>query len=101
MAELHLGRLSEAEAALQEVIQRDARDVEAIANSVVLNVILGRNTGEVESLVSQPHSPSQMVLMFPRSLKDVAPDHPFLADLEDKESLFDLAATKYAAKVAG
>jgi hypothetical protein len=44
--------LAEAEAALQEVIQKDSQDAEAIANSLVLNVILGKNIGEVESLVS-------------------------------------------------
>lgn len=51
VAELHLGRLAEAEAALQEVIQKDPQDAEAIANSLVLNVILGKSTGEIESLV--------------------------------------------------
>jgi coatomer protein complex subunit epsilon len=52
VAELHLGRFSEAEAALQEAVRRDPQDAEAVANSIVLNVILGKNTAELESLVS-------------------------------------------------
>jgi coatomer protein complex subunit epsilon len=84
VAELHLGRFSEAEAALQEAVRRDPQDAEAVANSIVLNVILGKNTAELES-----------------SLKEITPDHPFLLDLGEKEALFDQASTKYSAKVAG
>lgn len=51
VAELHLGRLSEAEAALQEAVKTDSRDTEALANSIVLQAIQGKDTGEVESLV--------------------------------------------------
>lgn len=49
VAELHLGRLPEAEAALQQAVQRDANDSEAIANSIVLNVLTGKDTSEVVS----------------------------------------------------
>lgn len=38
---------------------------------------------------------------FASSLKSVAPTHPFLADLVEKSALFDQAAIKYSAKVAG
>lgn len=83
VAELHLGRLPEAEAALQQAVEKDANDIEAIANSVVLNVILGKDASEHIS-----------------SLEGIAPEHPLLVDLQEKSSLFDQAAGKYTAKVA-
>ena len=83
VAELHLGRLPEAEAALQQAIQKDPNDIEAIANSIVLNVISGKDRTEHTS-----------------SLEGLAPKHPLLIDLQEKGSLFDQAAVKYTAKVA-
>ncbi len=83
VAELHLGRLPEAEAALQQAMQRDPRDAEAIANSIVLNVISGKDMSGLKS-----------------SLEGSAPEHPLLVDLKEKSSLFDQAAKKYSAKVA-
>lgn len=83
VAELHLGRLPEAEAALQQAVQKDPNDMEAIANSIVLNVISSKDTSEPTS-----------------SLKGIAPEHPLLVDLQEKSSLFDQAAGKYSAKVA-
>lgn len=49
VAELHLGRLPEAEAALQQAVQRDTNDPEAIANSIVLNVLSGKDTSGLVS----------------------------------------------------
>lgn len=83
VAELHLGRLPEAEAALQQAVQKDPNDIEAIANSTVLNVISGKDTSEYTS-----------------SLEGLAPEHPLLVGLQEKSSLFDQAAGKYSAKVA-
>ncbi len=83
VAELHLGRLPEAEAALQQAIEKDPNDIEAIANSIVLNVISGKDRTEHTS-----------------SLEGRAPKHPLLIDLQEKGSLFDQAAVKYTAKVA-
>ena len=83
VAELHLGRLPEAEAALEQAIQKDANDLEAIANSIVLNIISGKDMSEQTS-----------------SLEGLAPDYPFLVDVQEKSSLFDQAAGKYSAKVA-
>lgn len=82
VAELHLGRLPEAEAALQQAVQKDPNDAEAMANSIVLNVISGKDTTEHAS-----------------SLEGIAPEHPLLVDLQEKDSLFDQAAGKYSAKV--
>ena len=83
VAELHLGRLPEAEAALQQAVQKYPNDVEATANSIVLNVISGKDMSEHIS-----------------SLEGIAPEHPLLVDLQEKSSLFDQAAGKYSAKVA-
>lgn len=82
VAELHLGRLPEAEAALQQAVQKDTNDIEAIANSIVLNVISGKDAGEQIS-----------------RLEGLAPEHPLLVDVQEKSSLFDQAARKYSAKV--
>ncbi|KAK0515966.1 hypothetical protein JMJ35_002000 [Cladonia borealis] len=83
VAELHLGRLPEAEAALQQALQKDPKDVEAIANFIVLNIISGKDSSELRS-----------------SLESAAPEHLMLVDLREKSQLFDQAATKYSAKAA-
>lgn len=83
VAEIHLGRLDEAEAALKQTLEKDPKNAEAIANSIVLNVIAGRDPTDLIS-----------------SLKNTAPNHAFLKDVEEKNALFDKAATKYAAKVS-
>jgi coatomer subunit epsilon len=35
-----------------------------------------------------------------RSLKAIAPEHPFLVEFQEKSVMFDKAAAKYSAKVA-
>ena len=47
VAEIHLGRLPEAEAALQQAIEKEAGSIEAIANSIVLNVLSGKDASEL------------------------------------------------------
>lgn len=47
MAEIHLGRVEEAEAALNQVLAKDLKNADAIANSLVLNVIAGKDTSEL------------------------------------------------------
>ncbi|KAL8822160.1 MAG: hypothetical protein Q9191_007095 [Dirinaria sp. TL-2023a] len=83
VSELHLGRLPEAEAALQQAIEKDPKHTEAIANSIVLNVLSGKDTSALL-----------------RSLKSTAPRHVLLTDIEEKSDQFDQAATKYSPKVA-
>ncbi|MCJ1367454.1 hypothetical protein MMC16_006587 [Acarospora aff. strigata] len=82
VAELHLGRLLEAEAALQQAMQKDTDNAEAIANSIVLSVLSGKDTSDLISL-----------------LKSKAPQHPSLLDVQEKSAMFDQAATKYNSKV--
>ncbi|TAQ83894.1 hypothetical protein B7494_g7778 [Chlorociboria aeruginascens] len=83
VAEIHLGRLDEAEAALQQALAKDPNNEEVIANTLVLTVIAGRD-------------PKDQI----NALSTIAPDHSFLRDLKEKSALFDKAAMKYSAKVA-
>ena len=46
VAEIHLGRLEEAEAALQQALVKDTQNAEVIANMIVLNVIAGKDPKE-------------------------------------------------------
>ncbi|TVY47582.1 Coatomer subunit epsilon [Lachnellula occidentalis] len=82
VAEIHLGRLEEAEAALQQALAKDPKSAEVIANSAVLNIIAGKDATELISALSA-----------------TAPEHNYLQDLQEKSALFDKAATKYSAKV--
>ncbi|EEH21329.1 hypothetical protein PABG_03560 [Paracoccidioides brasiliensis Pb03] len=83
VSELHLGRLPEAEVALQSALERYPNDIQTIANLIVLNVLSGKDATELTS-----------------SLQKVQPDHPLLTDLAEKSAFFDAAASKYAAKVS-
>ncbi|KAI7769748.1 hypothetical protein LZL87_003238 [Fusarium oxysporum] len=83
VCELHLGRTEEAQAALEQALEKDANNADAIANLLVLNVISGNRSDE-----------------FAQKLRSVKPNHQFLADLEEKSALFDKAATKYSPKVS-
>ena len=47
VAEIHLGRLPEAEAALQQAIEKEPESIEAIANSIVLNTLAGKDPSDV------------------------------------------------------
>ena len=85
LAELHLGRTPEAEAALNQALQNEPKDVEAVANAIVLRTILGKATDTQQGI---------------EELKAMDSSHALLTDLEEKSSLFDQAAGKYAAKVA-
>ncbi|TVY26644.1 Coatomer subunit epsilon-2 [Lachnellula hyalina] len=82
VAEIHLGRLEEAEAALQQALAKDPKSAEVIANSAVLNIIAGKDATELIS-----------------ALSTTAPEHHYLQDLQEKSDVFDKAATKYSAKV--
>ncbi|ROT35616.1 coatomer epsilon subunit [Sodiomyces alkalinus F11] len=83
VAELHLGRTEEAQAALEQALNKDPTNAEAIANLFVLAVVTGRDPSKMRA-----------------NLEAAAPTHLLLADLEEKSALFDKAATKYSAKVS-
>ncbi|KAK7397846.1 hypothetical protein QQX98_012780 [Neonectria punicea] len=83
VCELHLGRTEEAQAALEQALEKDPKHADAIANLLVLNVIAGNDASEQIDILEQ-----------------VSPDHQFLTDLQEKSALFDKAATKYSPKVS-
>ncbi|KAJ5361317.1 Tetratricopeptide-like helical [Penicillium brevicompactum] len=83
VAEIHLGRLPEAEAAIDAALEKYPTDVELIANSIVLNVLAGKPSEEQESRLQQ-----------------VAPTHSLLTDIQEKSELFDTAAAKFSAKAS-
>ena len=47
IAEIHLGRLEEAEAALDQAFSKDPEHAEVLANKIVLNVIAGKDTSDL------------------------------------------------------
>ncbi|KAH6968576.1 hypothetical protein HG530_013452 [Fusarium avenaceum] len=83
VCELHLGRTEEAQAALDQALEKDTNNADAIANLLVLSIISGSQSEELT-----------------QKLQTIKPDHQFLADLEEKSALFDKAATKYSPKVS-
>ncbi|KAL2115818.1 hypothetical protein VTJ04DRAFT_10073 [Mycothermus thermophilus] len=83
VAELHLGRTEEAQAALDQALKKEPAYAEAIANLLVLSVITGKNVDELTA-----------------SLRNADAKHPLFVDLAEKSELFDKAAAKYKAKVA-
>ncbi|PYI21582.1 coatomer subunit epsilon [Aspergillus violaceofuscus CBS 115571] len=83
VAELHLGRLPEAEAALSAALEKYPDEAEVIANAIVLNVLAGKSAEELELRLQQTH-----------------PSHPLLSEIQEKSELFDAAAAKYAPRVA-
>ncbi|EAL90658.1 Coatomer subunit epsilon, putative [Aspergillus fumigatus A1163] len=51
VAEIHLGRLPEAEAALSAALEKYPEEAELIANAIVLNVLAGKPTEELERYI--------------------------------------------------
>ena len=87
ICEIHLGRLEEAKAALDEALKRNPDDKDAIANALVLSVVSGAGGSESEELRGR--------------LQKVDREHALLVELEEKGKAFDAAAAKWKAKVAG
>ncbi|CAG7916616.1 unnamed protein product [Penicillium olsonii] len=83
VAEIHLGRLPEAEAAITAALEKYPTDVELIANSIVLNVLAGKPSEELEARLQQ-----------------VQPAHSLLADIQEKSEFFDASAAKFSAKAS-
>ncbi|KAL2823077.1 coatomer epsilon subunit-domain-containing protein [Aspergillus granulosus] len=83
VAEIHLGRLPEAEAAISTALQKYPNDAALVANSIVLNVLAGKPTEDLE-----------------KRLQETEPSHALLADIQEKSEFFDTAAAKYSAKVS-
>ena len=83
VSELHLGRLPEAETALQQVLQLDADNADALANQVVLDTLLGKSD-EVKQTLGK--------------LEKVQSQHVLLEELAAKREAFRAASAKYNPK---
>jgi len=53
VAEIHLGRLEEAEAALQQALAKDPKNPDIIVNTIVLNVIAGKDAKDFIKYISK------------------------------------------------
>ena len=83
VSEIHLGRLPEAETALQQVLQKDPQNADALANEAVLRTIQGQ---DAESQAAR------------EKLWSVEKNHPFLVEIARKKEAFAQAAAKYSPK---
>ncbi|KAL2357241.1 coatomer epsilon subunit-domain-containing protein [Cryomyces antarcticus] len=81
VAELHLGRLPESEVALQQALEKQPEHPDAIANSIVLNTILGNETEELRA-----------------RLGTVAAKHEFLVGVQARREAFAAACERYNPK---
>jgi coatomer subunit epsilon len=80
---LHLGRLPEAEAALQQALSINPNSADTIANLIVLNTLLGK-PDETTQLKDQ--------------LKSTDANHRALKDWAERKEEFAKAAAKYQPK---
>lgn len=85
---------------MKQALAKDPKDTEAIANSIVLEIIAGKDTKQLKAYVVSISFGKSLLTNYSSDLQTSAPNHHFLQDLEEKSSLFDKAATKYSAKVA-
>jgi len=84
VSELHLGRVPEAEAAFDQAVELDSSYPNLLANQIVLNTILGKDTAEQKS-----------------ALQKAQPNHQLLTDLAEKRTEFEKAAERYSPRVKG
>lgn len=85
---------------MKQALAKDPKNAEAIANSIVLETIAGKDATQLKTWVVFLTLGIALIDNFISELENTAPNHKFLQDLEEKSSLFDKAATKYSAKVA-
>ncbi|KAJ1985389.1 hypothetical protein H4R34_000043 [Dimargaris verticillata] len=76
---LHLGRLPEAESCLLEALNKDSNDPDTLVNMLICANLLQK--------------PLEVRNRYLNQLRDVAPAHPFLHTLEQREALFHHCAT--------
>lgn len=81
VSELHLGRVEEAEAALESALGLEPENATALANQIVLQTIAGRDVSEAR-----------------RKLESVDKEHELLADMIAKREAFQQATAKYSPK---
>ncbi|KAK0864746.1 hypothetical protein LTR87_015673 [Friedmanniomyces endolithicus] len=81
VTELHLGRVEEAETALNAALEMEPENATALANKVVLDAVMGRDMVEARS-----------------KLERVDKEHEILADIMAKREAFQAAMAKYSPK---
>ncbi|KAI4598017.1 hypothetical protein KJ359_003826 [Pestalotiopsis sp. 9143b] len=83
VTEIHLQRYEEAQAALDQALQKEPQNADALANMVVLKTVTGQDRQEAVA-----------------ALEKAASSHPLLLDWQEKKSEFEKAASKFKPKVA-
>jgi coatomer subunit epsilon len=73
--------LPEAEAAFQQAVELDGKNADLLANLIVLNTVLGKDTVALK-----------------KQLQEVQPKHQLLEDLAAKTEAFEQARSKYTPK---
>lgn len=81
VSELHMGRVEEAEVALNQALTMEPENSTALANRTVLDCILGKDVGESR-----------------RNLEGVDAEHEILEDFRLKREAFGVAMGKYTPK---
>jgi coatomer protein complex subunit epsilon len=81
IAELHLGRLPEAESAFEQALALDSKNADVLANQIVLNTVLGKDTTEAK-----------------KGLAAADKNHVSLVDWSEKKDEFAKACAKYNPK---
>ncbi|KAK3113891.1 hypothetical protein LTR53_008371 [Teratosphaeriaceae sp. CCFEE 6253] len=81
VSELHLGRLEEAETALDAALEAEPSNSTVLANRFVLDAIAGRNTDDARA-----------------KLENADKEHEILADILAKREAFQAATAKYNPK---
>ncbi|KAI8081287.1 coatomer epsilon subunit-domain-containing protein [Halteromyces radiatus] len=81
-ANLAMGRYPEAESLLLEALNKNSDDPETLVNMITCSNLMAKTQDTTTRYINQ--------------LREVAPQHPFLVDLDLKSSLFDRSATRFS-----
>ncbi|KAI8381410.1 coatomer epsilon subunit-domain-containing protein [Radiomyces spectabilis] len=81
-AHIALGRYPEAESILLEALNKNSDDPDTLVNMIVCANLTSKSPDVVNRYVNQ--------------LREVAPQHPFIQDMDLKSSLFDRTAARFA-----